>query len=179
MSGIQKVGLPGLEPGTSSLSEKRDGFPEFSPAHEYPANGRILKPTLSRVFSRFARVAARLLHQRPRLTLRRLSGSLTCYSFSAFNSSRTILSSRSIVFSLRFMLCWRSSRTASSSRSVTLYPGSRTLPRISLYALLKLARSLYCLEWNSFHKFTRSRQLNPAPIVSNSSRRRSLLLLTC
>jgi hypothetical protein len=40
------VGLPGLEPETSSFSEKRDGFLDFSSAHEYPANSRIFTPML-------------------------------------------------------------------------------------------------------------------------------------
>jgi len=40
------VGLPGLEPGTPSLSEKRDGFLGFSSVHKYPANSCILRPKL-------------------------------------------------------------------------------------------------------------------------------------
>ena len=41
-----KVGLPGLEPGTSSLSEKQDAFPEVSDPREMPANARILRAAL-------------------------------------------------------------------------------------------------------------------------------------
>jgi hypothetical protein len=44
------VGLPGLEPGTSSLSEKRDGFLGFSSVHKYPANGCIFRPKLFSAF---------------------------------------------------------------------------------------------------------------------------------
>jgi hypothetical protein len=40
------VGLPGLEPGTSSLSEKCDGFLGFSSVYKHPANSRILRPKL-------------------------------------------------------------------------------------------------------------------------------------
>jgi hypothetical protein len=40
------VSLPRLEPGTTSSSEKRDGFLGFSSVHKYPANSRILRPKL-------------------------------------------------------------------------------------------------------------------------------------
>jgi hypothetical protein len=36
--GFLFVGLPGLEPGTSSLSDKHDDFQEFSRACNIPAN---------------------------------------------------------------------------------------------------------------------------------------------
>jgi hypothetical protein len=44
------VGLPGLEPGTSSLSEKHDFLPGVSGVCKTPANSRILRVML---FPRF------------------------------------------------------------------------------------------------------------------------------
>ena len=40
------VGLPGLEPGTSSLSEKHDTLPKISSAYKMPANAQILSVAL-------------------------------------------------------------------------------------------------------------------------------------
>jgi hypothetical protein len=44
------VGLPGLEPGTSSLSEKRDTFPRSSWPCKLPANKGNWSMTLSLTF---------------------------------------------------------------------------------------------------------------------------------
>jgi hypothetical protein len=45
-----RVGLPGLEPGTSSLSEKYDSLLEVSGLFKIPANERILALALFPAF---------------------------------------------------------------------------------------------------------------------------------
>ncbi len=63
---ILDVGLPGLEPGTSSLSEKRDVLQELSRVCKFPANSRILTMRLFLSFQDIrlgcCTVAAHLTH---------------------------------------------------------------------------------------------------------------------
>jgi hypothetical protein len=60
-----EVGLPGLEPGTSSLSEKHNTLQEVSRICKIPANTHILEltlfPSFQDIYSGCCTVAAQLL----------------------------------------------------------------------------------------------------------------------